>query len=84
MAVLVLLMHGPAERHATVTYVNAFFVAVGFGISNTKQVAEVGSVASGVIIGSRLVRAVEEADDRDTAVEAVSTVVGESVDALRR
>ena len=69
-----------SEVHA----VSKLPVAVGFGISNTKQVAEVGSVASGVIIGSRLVRAVEEADDRDTAVEAVSTVVGESVDALRR
>lgn len=69
-----------SEVHA----VSKLPVAVGFGISNTKQVAEVGTVASGVIIGSRLVRAVEEADDRDTAVEAVSTVVGESVDALRR
>lgn len=69
-----------SEVHA----VSKLPVAVGFGISNTKQVAEVGTVASGVIIGSRLVRAVEEADDRDTAVEAVSIVVGESVDALRR
>ncbi|MFM8527522.1 MAG: tryptophan synthase subunit alpha [bacterium] len=69
-----------SEVHA----VSKLPVAVGFGISNTKQVEEVGTVASGVIIGSRLVRAVEEADDRDTAVEAVSTVVGESVDALRR
>lgn len=59
-------------------------VAVGFGISNADQVAEVGSVAGGVIIGSRLVRAVEEAADPDAAVSAVSVVVGESADALRR
>ncbi len=59
-------------------------VAVGFGISSTKQVAEIGSVAGGVIIGSRLVRVVDEAGDPDAAVEAVSVVVGESVDALRR
>ncbi len=59
-------------------------VAVGFGISNAKQVAEIGGVAGGVIIGSRLVRAVDEAGDPDAAVEAVSVVVGESADALRR
>jgi tryptophan synthase alpha chain len=59
-------------------------VAVGFGISNAKQVAEIGGVAGGVIIGSRLVRVVDEAGDPDAAVEAVSVVVGESADALRR
>lgn len=32
VAVLVLLMHEPAERSATVAHVNAFFVAVGLGI----------------------------------------------------
>lgn len=32
VAVLVLLVHDPAERSATVAYVNAFFVAVGLGI----------------------------------------------------
>jgi hypothetical protein len=32
VAVLVLLMHDPVERSATVVYVNAFFVAVGLGI----------------------------------------------------
>jgi tryptophan synthase alpha chain len=36
-------------------------VAVGFGIGTPEQVAAVGEVADGVIVGSRLVRAVAEA-----------------------
>jgi tryptophan synthase alpha chain len=36
-------------------------VAVGFGIGTPEQVAAVGELADGVIIGSRLVRAVGEA-----------------------
>lgn len=59
-------------------------VAVGFGISNAEQAAEIGEIAGGVIIGSRLVREVDEAADKDAAVEAVSAVVGESADALSR
>jgi len=35
-------------------------VAVGFGISTPEQVAEVGAVADGVVVGSALVRMVEE------------------------
>jgi tryptophan synthase alpha chain len=47
-------------------------VAVGFGISTPEQAATVGQVADGVIIGTRLVRAVADAPDRDAAVAAVS------------
>ena len=36
-------------------------VAVGFGIGTPEQVAEVGEIADGVIVGSRLVRAAGEA-----------------------
>lgn len=59
-------------------------VAVGFGISTAEQAAEIGKLASGVIIGSRLVRAVDEAGDRAEAVEAVSALVGDSADAISR
>lgn len=38
-------------------------VAVGFGISSPAQVAEVADVADGVVVGSHLVRLVEEAAD---------------------
>ena len=47
-------------------------VAVGFGIGTPAQVAEVGEIADGVIVGSRLVRAVGEADSASAAADAVS------------
>jgi len=50
-------------------------VAVGFGIGSAEQAAEVGRVADGVIIGSRLVRAVAEAADAEAAADAVATLI---------
>jgi tryptophan synthase alpha chain len=47
-------------------------VAVGFGISTPEQAATVGGLADGVIIGTRLVRAVADASDKDAAVGAVT------------
>jgi tryptophan synthase alpha chain len=47
-------------------------VAVGFGISTPEQAATVGKVADGIIIGTRLVREVADAPDRDAAVAAVT------------
>jgi tryptophan synthase alpha chain len=47
-------------------------VAVGFGISTPEQAATVGELADGVIIGTRLVRAVADAADRDAALAAVT------------
>jgi tryptophan synthase alpha chain len=46
--------------------------AVGFGIGTPEQAAAVGEMADGVIIGSRLVRAVAEAPDTDSAAKAVA------------
>ncbi len=46
--------------------------AVGFGIGTPEQAAAVGRIADGVIIGSRLVRAVEEAPGTTEAVGAVT------------
>jgi tryptophan synthase alpha chain len=59
-------------------------VAVGFGISTPKQAATVGEVADGIIIGTRLVREVADAPDRDAAVAAVSGFLGETRAALAR
>jgi tryptophan synthase alpha chain len=53
-------------------------VAVGFGIGTPEQVAEVGEIADGVIVGSRLVRAAGEADSAAGAAEAVSGFLRES------
>jgi len=57
-------------------------VAVGFGISTPEQAASVGGAADGVIIGTRLVRAVADAADRDGAVAAVTDFLRETRDAL--
>jgi tryptophan synthase alpha chain len=52
-------------------------VAVGFGISTGAQAAEVGELADGVIVGSRVVRAAGEG-----GAAAVGEVVGELADSL--
>jgi tryptophan synthase alpha chain len=58
--------------------------AVGFGISTPEQAAKVGAIADGVIIGSRLVREVADAPDRDAAVVGVSEFLSETRTALSR
>jgi tryptophan synthase alpha chain len=57
-------------------------VAVGFGIGTPAQAAQVGEVADGVIIGSRLVRAAGEADGPEAAAEAVGSFLRETRVAL--
>lgn len=59
-------------------------VAIGFGISTPEQAARVGELADGVIIGTRLVRAVADAPDRDAAVAGVTGFLGETRAALAR
>lgn len=57
-------------------------VAVGFGIGTPAQVAEVGEIADGVIVGSRLVRAAGEAGSPAAAAQAVGDFLRESRAAL--
>jgi tryptophan synthase alpha chain len=57
-------------------------VAVGFGIGTPEQAGQVGRVADGVIIGSRLVRAAGEAGGADAAGEAVGGFLRETRAAL--
>jgi tryptophan synthase alpha chain len=57
-------------------------VAVGFGISTPAQAAQVGEIADGVIIGSRLVRAAGEADGPRSAAESVGSFLRETRVAL--
>jgi tryptophan synthase alpha chain len=59
-------------------------VAVGFGISTPEQAATVGGVADGIIIGTRLVRVVADAPDRDAAVAGMTEFLRETRDALSR
>jgi len=57
-------------------------VAVGFGIGTPAQAAEVGGIADGVIIGSRLVRAAGEAEGAAGAADAVAAFLSETRVAL--
>lgn len=57
-------------------------IAVGFGIGTPEQAAQVGQVADGVIIGSRLVRAAGEAGGPGAAGEAVGAFLRETRAAL--
>ncbi len=57
-------------------------VAVGFGIGTPAQAAEVGRIADGVIVGSRLVRAAGEAGSPAAAADAVATFLSETRAAL--
>jgi tryptophan synthase alpha chain len=57
-------------------------VAVGFGIGTPDQAGQVGRIADGVIIGSRLVRAAGEAGSAGAAGEAVGTFLDETRVAL--
>jgi tryptophan synthase alpha chain len=59
-------------------------VAVGFGISTAEQAASVGELADGVIIGTRLVREVADAPDRDAALAGVTSFLSETRAALAR
>jgi tryptophan synthase alpha chain len=52
-------------------------LAVGFGISTPQQVAEVGKVADGVVVGSALVSLVEEKSGQSDLVAAVEKRVRE-------
>lgn len=59
-------------------------VAVGFGIGTPEQAAQVGRIADGVIIGSRLVRAAGEGGSPHGAADAVASFLSETRVALSR
>lgn len=59
-------------------------VAVGFGIGTPEQAAEVGRIADGVIVGSRLVRAAGEGDSAAAAADGVAEFLSEARVALAR
>ncbi len=59
-------------------------VAVGFGIGSPEQAADVGRVADGVIIGSRLVRIPADAESAAEAISGVTAFLDETGAALAR
>lgn len=56
--------------------------AVGFGIGTPEHAAQVGEIADGVIIGSRLVRLVADAGGPDLAADAVGSFMADTRIAL--
>jgi tryptophan synthase alpha chain len=59
-------------------------VAVGFGIGTPEQAAAVGAIADGVIVGSRLVRAVAESAGSAAAAAAVGEFIRNAREAMTR
>jgi tryptophan synthase alpha chain len=59
-------------------------VCVGLGVSNGEQAAEVAAYADGVIVGSALVRPLSEADTASNGLSALTSVVQDLADGVRR
>jgi tryptophan synthase alpha chain len=59
-------------------------VAVGLGVSNRDQAAEIAGFADGVIVGSAFVRRLTDAPDREQAVVAVSDLTADLAAGVRR
>jgi tryptophan synthase alpha chain len=59
-------------------------IGVGLGVSNGDQAAEVASYADGVIVGSAFVRALLDADDRATGLEALAALTEDLAAGVRR
>jgi len=58
--------------------------AVGFGIGTPEQAAEVGAVADGVIVGSRLVREAGEAESSSDAAHRTGDFIRQAREAMSR
>jgi len=75
----------PADLRGVVARVRAAAsvpVAVGFGIATPEQARQVGEIADGVIIGSRLVRALSEAPRLDDGLRQASEFLRDTASAL--
>ncbi len=59
-------------------------VAVGLGVSNGEQAAEVASYADGVIVGSAFVQALLDAPDEDAGIAAAAALAADLAAGVRR
>lgn len=75
---------GASERASALQREVGKPVAIGFGVKTRDDVATVAPHVDGVVVGSAVVSAVEEARDRETAVAAVRGLVTELVAGLSR
>ncbi len=71
------------ELVARVRAATALPVAVGLGVSNGAQAAEVGAYADGVIVGSAFVAALLDASSDDAGLRALRALTEELAGALR-
>lgn len=69
------LPRGLAEQVRTLRAVTTMPVCVGFGVSQPEQVAAVGRLADGVIVGSAIVRLIEDRADSPTLVDDVGAFI---------
>ena len=58
-------------------------IAVGFGISNAKQAKAIGAVADGIVIGSVVVKLIDENRNNSELVKVISNYTREIKEALR-
>jgi len=72
-----------ATQIRTLRLVTTKPVCIGFGISTPAQVAAIGRLADGAIVGSAIVRLVEERAGSPTLVEDVGTFIAELKAPLR-
>ena len=75
----------PPELESVVEHVRkaaSVPVAVGFGIGTAAQAAQVGEIADGVIIGTRLVRAVADASSLDAGLADAANFTRQAAAAL--
>jgi tryptophan synthase alpha chain len=68
---------GLADLVASVREASSVPAAVGFGIGTPDQAAQVGAIADGVIIGTRLVRLVADAAGPDEAADAAGSFLAD-------
>jgi tryptophan synthase alpha chain len=77
------LAEGIAENVAAIKRHTSVPVAVGFGISTPAQAAEVARAADGVVVGSAIVRRVQDHADDPNVAEVVGSFVKPLVDAVK-
>lgn len=77
------LAEGIAEHVAAIKAHTEVPVAVGFGISTPAQAAEVGRAADGVVVGSAIVRIIEQFGTDPNVAAKVATFVKPLVDAAK-
>lgn len=76
------LAEGLPELVARVRRVTQLPVLIGFGIGKAQQAAEAAALADGVIVGSALIRLIEDAPDFESGLAAVASRLADMREAL--